>query len=155
MCSINKRKIPISSLELSLNENSSKKKGTPFAIGRRKTAIAKVSLIPGDGTTFCINKKSAYFYFGKNDQYTHVSKAPLKALGLANSYNITANTHGGGLRGQADAIKLAVARTICRISNEYRKELKSKGFLKRDPRAKERKKYGLRKARKAPQYSKR
>lgn len=154
MCSINKRKIPISPLTLYLQENSLKKKDTPFAIGRRKTAIAKVSLIPGDGT-FCINKKSAYFYFGKDGRYTRVSKAPLKALGLANSYNITANTHGGGLRGQADAIKLAVARTICRISNEYRKELKSKGFLKRDPRAKERKKYGLRKARKAPQYSKR
>ena len=77
------------------------------------------------------------------------------ALGLENSYDIYVNTHGGGLRGQSDAIKLGVARALCYISNENRSQLKTEGFLVRDARIKERKKYGLRKARKAPQYSKR
>lgn len=116
------------------------------AIGRRKTAVARVNLRPGDGK-LVINQKLGSMYLNYNSQYIANSKAPLIALGLENSYNIDVNTHGGGLRGQADAIKLGVARALCYISAENRGYLKKKGLLVRDARAKERKKYGLRKAR--------
>jgi small subunit ribosomal protein S9 len=90
-----------------------------------------------------------------NAQYTTASKAPLIKLGLENAYDIYVNTHGGGIKGQADAIKLGVARALCYLSPDKRSVIKTEGFLTRDARAKERKKYGLRKARKAPQFSKR
>tara|TARA_B100000683_G_scaffold167183_1_gene161080 strand:- start:3941 stop:4354 length:414 start_codon:yes stop_codon:yes gene_type:complete len=125
-----------------------------FGIGRRKTSVAKVTLIPGNGSLI-VNHKPGALYLNYNSQYINSSKAPLTALGLENSYDIIVNTHGGGLRGQSDAIKLGVARALCYISDENREQLKPAGFLMRDARAKERKKYGLRKARKAPQYSKR
>ena len=124
-----------------------------FGIGRRKTSVAKVTLIPGNGSLI-VNHKPGALYLNYNSQYINSSKAPLTALGLENSYDIIVNTHGGGLRGQSDAIKLGVARALCYISDENREQLKPAGFLMRDARAKERKKYGLRKARKAPQYSK-
>jgi small subunit ribosomal protein S9 len=117
-------------------------------------AVAKVCLIPGTGFMI-INGKPANTSLTSNFEYIRLSKAPLKTLGLDHSYDVAVNTHGGGLRGQADAIKLAVARALCSMAIENRTELKAKGFLTRDARAKERKKYGLRKARKAPQYSKR
>ena len=125
-----------------------------FGIGRRKTSVAKVTLIPGTGSLI-VNHKPGALYLHYNSQYINSSKAPLTALGLENSYDIYVNTHGGGLRGQSDAIKLGVARALCYISSDNRSQLKLEGFLIRDARAKERKKYGLRKARKAPQYSKR
>jgi len=125
-----------------------------FGIGRRKTSVAKVTLVPGNGS-LVVNHKPGALYLNYNSQYINSSKAPLIALGLEDSYDIIVNTHGGGLRGQADAIKLGVARALCYISNDNRNQLKPAGFLIRDARAKERKKYGLRKARKAPQYSKR
>ena len=134
--------------------STSETKSAYFGIGRRKTSVAKVTLIPGTGSLI-INHKPGALYLHYNSQYINSSKAPLTALGLENSYDIYVNTHGGGLRGQADAIKLGVARALCYISTENRSQLKSEGFLVRDARAKERKKYGLRKARKAPQYSKR
>ena len=134
--------------------NNSNVQPVYFGIGRRKTSVAKVMLIPGAGS-LVINHKPGALYLHYNSQYINSSKAPLTALGLENSYDIYVNTHGGGLRGQADAIKLGVARALCYISNENRSQLKPEGFLVRDARAKERKKYGLRKARKAPQYSKR
>ena len=90
-----------------------------------------------------------------NSQYITASKIPLTTLGLENMYDIYVNTHGGGLRGQADAIQLGIARALCYMSPENRASLKAEGFLTRDSRRKERKKYGLRKARKAPQFSKR
>jgi small subunit ribosomal protein S9 len=134
--------------------NQSGPNSTYIAIGRRKTAVARVSLSPGDGK-LVVNHKPGASYLSYNSQYINASKSPLIALGLENSYDIDVNTHGGGLRGQADAIKLGVARALCNISVENRAHLKKEGFLVRDARAKERKKYGLRKARKAPQYSKR
>lgn len=134
--------------------NNSNLQPVYFGIGRRKTSVAKVILIPGTGS-LTVNQKPGALYLNYNSQYISSSKAPLTALGLENSYDIYVNTHGGGLRGQADAIKLGVARALCHISNENRSQLKPEGFLVRDARAKERKKYGLRKARKAPQYSKR
>jgi small subunit ribosomal protein S9 len=83
------------------------------------------------------------------------TKAPLETLGLEAEYDILVNVRGGGLTGQADSIRLGVARALCQLDPDNRKPLKVEGYLTRDPRAKERKKYGLHKARKAPQYSKR
>jgi small subunit ribosomal protein S9 len=131
--------------------NNSNVQPVYFGIGRRKTSVAKVTLIPGTGS-LVVNHKPGALYLHYNSQYINSSKAPLTALGLENSYDIYVNTHGGGLRGQADAIKLGVARALCYISSDNRSQLKLEGFLIRDARAKERKKYGLRKARKAPQF---
>jgi small subunit ribosomal protein S9 len=125
-----------------------------FGIGRRKTSVAKVILVPGTGS-MVVNHKPGELYLQFNSQYINASKAPLIKLGLENTYDIYVNTHGGGLRGQADAIKLGVARALCYISSDNRSSLKTAGYLTRDARCKERKKYGLRKARKAPQFSKR
>ena len=125
-----------------------------FGIGRRKTSVAKVILVPGTGS-MVVNHKPGELYLQFNSQYINASKAPLIKLGLENTYDIYVNTHGGGLKGHADAIKLGVARALCYISNDNRSSLKTAGYLTRDARCKERKKYGLRKARRAPQFSKR
>nr|YP_010337202.1 ribosomal protein S9 [Pseudoerythrocladia kornmannii]QUE28282.1 ribosomal protein S9 [Pseudoerythrocladia kornmannii]UNJ16787.1 ribosomal protein S9 [Pseudoerythrocladia kornmannii] len=122
--------------------------------GRRKTAIARVSIKPGNGQ-ITINNIPGEKYLQYNPSYLEASKHPLIILGLENEYDVTVNSCGGGLTGQAEAIKLGVARALCNMNIEYRPALKSEGDLSRDARAKERKKYGLRKARKAPQYSKR
>ena len=125
-----------------------------FGIGRRKTSVAKVSIVPGTGTTI-INQKQGEKYLQFNSQYINAFKIPLKRYRLENVYDLYINTHGGGLKGQSEAIKLGVARAICYMSYKNRALLKSQGFLTRDARCKERKKYGLKKARKAPQFSKR
>ncbi|AFY73848.1 ribosomal protein S9 [Synechococcus sp. PCC 7502] len=125
-----------------------------WGTGRRKTAVARVRLVPGSGT-ITVNGKPGDLYLQFNASYISGVKAPLETLGLENEYDVIVNAHGGGVTGQADAIKLGVARALCELSPENRKPLKVEGYLTRDPRAKERKKYGLRKARKAPQYSKR
>lgn len=125
-----------------------------IAVGRRKTSIAKVTLVSGSGV-ITVNKKPGDLYFQFNSQYIENLKAPLTALGLENSYNLLIEAKGGGLRGQIDAAKLGLSRALCLLSDTQRPTLKKYGFLTRDYRAKERKKYGLRKARKAPQFSKR
>ncbi|MEE3717041.1 30S ribosomal protein S9 [Tumidithrix elongata RA019] len=125
-----------------------------WGTGRRKTAVARVRLVPGSGS-ITINDKPGDLYLQFNPSYIAGVKAPLETLGLENEYDILVNIHGGGVTGQADAIRLGVARALCELAPENRKPLKTEGYLTRDPRAKERKKYGLRKARKAPQYSKR
>ena len=125
-----------------------------WGTGRRKSAIARVRLIPGNGK-IRINGKEGEQYLQNNPSYLGAVKAPLESLGLENDYDILVKAEGGGLTGQADAIRLGVARALCELAPENRKPLKIEGYLTRDPRAKERKKYGLRKARKAPQYSKR
>lgn len=125
-----------------------------FGIGRRKSSVAKVILVPGSGS-LVVNHKPGELYLQFNSQYINALKAPLIKLGLENNYDVYVNTHGGGLKGQADAIKLGVARALCYISTDNRSSLKTAGYLTRDARCKERKKYGLRKARKAPQFSKR
>lgn len=122
--------------------------------GRRKSAVARVRLIPGSGKLI-INGLPGESYLQFSPNYLRLSYAPLKILGLNNEYDIHVNTEGGGLTGQANAIRLGVARALCNINTENRHKLKSEGYLTRDSRIKERKKYGLRKARKAPQYSKR
>ena len=134
--------------------SASETKSAYFGIGRRKTSVAKVILVPGNGSMI-VNQKLGESYLQFNSQYINASKSPLTIMGLENMYDIYVNTHGGGLKGQADAIKLGVARALCYMSPENRTPLKSEGLLTRDSRRKERKKYGLKKARKAPQFSKR
>ncbi len=125
-----------------------------FGIGRRKTSVAKVVIVPGDGS-IVVNHKPGELYMQFNADYIKATRAPLTVLGLENTYNRYVNAHGGGLKGQADAIKLGVARALCYMSNDNKPSLKTEGLLTRDDRRKERKKYGLRKARKSPQFSKR
>lgn len=125
-----------------------------WGTGRRKTSVARVRLVPGSGQ-MTINGKPGDLYLQFNPGYLAVTKAPLEVLGLENEYDILVNVQGGGLTGQADAIRLGAARALCQLDPENRKPLKIEGYLTRDPRSKERRKYGLKKARKAPQFSKR
>lgn len=125
-----------------------------WGTGRRKSAIARVRLVPGDGQ-LVINGRPGEVHLQGNPAYLSSVKAPLETLGLENEYNILVNVRGGGLTGHADAIKMGVARALCELDPDNRKPLKVEGYLTRDPRCKERKKYGLKKARKAPQFSKR
>ncbi len=134
----------------SLSNNSVVYWGT----GRRKTSVARVRLVPGNGA-ITINGRPGDHYLNFNPAYLVSVKAPLQTLGLADSYDVLVNVYGGGLTGQADAIKQGAARALCELSADNRKPLKIEGHLSRDPRAKERRKYGLKKARKAPQFSKR
>ena len=125
-----------------------------FAIGRRKTAIAKVTLVPGAGNLL-INSKPENSYFHFNSEYIKALKSPLLLLDLTSNYDVFINVKSGGLKSQAEAAKLGIARALCSVLPNKHSELKQAGYLTRDSRSKERKKYGLRKARKAPQYSKR
>jgi small subunit ribosomal protein S9 len=125
-----------------------------WGTGRRKTAIARVRIVPGEGK-MTINGKEGEYYLQGNYAYVTAARAPLETLGLEAQYDILVNAHGGGLTGQAEAIRMGVARALIDLDPENRKPLKVEGYLTRDARAKERRKYGLRKARKAPQYSKR
>ncbi|MCF4969504.1 30S ribosomal protein S9 [Nostoc sp. CMAA1605] len=125
-----------------------------WGTGRRKSAVARVRLVPGSGQLI-VNGKPGDLYFQFNANYLGVIKAPLETLGLENEYDILVKAEGGGLTGQADSVRLGIARALCQLDPENRPPLKVEGYLTRDPRAKERKKYGLHKARKAPQYSKR
>ena len=125
-----------------------------IGLGKRKQAVARVFLIPGEGNII-INKVPGEKYLQYNDTYLGMVKAPLEKLQLENQFDIIALVKGGGLTGQTEAIQLGIARLLCKIETTSRPILKPYGFLTRDARIKERKKYGLRKARKAPQYSKR
>lgn len=125
-----------------------------IGLGKRKQAIARVFLVAGDGN-LTINKISGNKYLQYNDTYLNAVWAPLKELKLETQFDIITLVKGGGLTGQAEAIRLGVARQLCQMNEQNRTVLKPFGFLTRDSRIKERKKYGLRKARKAPQYSKR
>ena len=125
-----------------------------IGLGKRKQSVARVFLIPGQGNLI-INKVAGDKYLQYNDTYLTTVRAPLEKLDLEKQFDIVALVKGGGLTGQAKAIQLGVARLLCEMDQENRPVLKPFGFLTRDSRIKERKKYGLRKARKAPQYSKR
>ena len=125
-----------------------------IGLGKRKRAVARVFLVPGNGNLI-INKVAGEKYLQYNTNYLTKIWDPLKKLNLDNQFNILVLVKGGGLTGQTDAIQLGVARLICKMDPQHRPILKPFGFLTRDARIKERKKYGLRKARKAPQYSKR
>jgi len=137
-----------------MNAIDTQDKAVYWGTGRRKSAIARVRIVPGKGEV-TVNGRPGYLYFNQVPAYLQAIKAPLETLGLENEYDILVKAEGGGLTGQSDAVKLGVARALLQLSPENRQPLKSEGYLTRDPRAKERKKYGLHKARKAPQYSKR
>lgn len=121
--------------------------------GRRKRAVARVRVREGNGT-ITINRRPLEEYF-PNPTHRMVLTEPLNVVDRATSYDIDATIHGGGVAGQAGALRLGIARALVALDEETRPELKKAGFLTRDARATERKKYGLKKARKAPQYSKR
>lgn len=121
--------------------------------GRRKTSIARVRLIPGEGK-FTINKRDIDQYFGL-DTLKVVAKQPLTLTGTAASYDVVVTVHGGGLTGQSGAIRHGIARALVKADEQFKPALKKAGYLTRDDRMVERKKYGLKKARRAPQFSKR
>ncbi len=125
-----------------------------WGVGRRKKAIARVRLIPGGENGIVVNKLPMDEYF-KLDAQKFIVKQPLELTGTADKYDVVVNVLGGGLTGQAGAIRHGISRALCEADETLRPELKKAGFLTRDPRMKERKKYGLHKARKAPQFSKR
>jgi len=124
------------------------------ATGRRKTAVAQVKLLKGSGQ-YTINGKAGVAYLQENASSILCVEAPFNFLKLEKKYDIIVKVKGGGFLGQAEAIQLGISRALCDVEKLYRGALKQKGFLRRDSRSKERKKYGLKKARKAPQYSKR
>ena len=121
--------------------------------GRRKSSIARVRLVEGKGN-ITINGKSIDEYFGE-ETLRVIVRQPLTATNTTDKYDVICKVQGGGFTGKAGAIRLGIARALLEANSEYRPTLKSAGFLTRDPRMKERKKYGLKKARKAPQFSKR
>ena len=125
-----------------------------IGLGKRKRAVARVFLVPGEGNLI-INKVAGDKYLQYNSTYINQIWNPLKKLNLENQFDILVLVRGGGLTGQTEAIQLGVARLICKMDPQHRSILKPFGLLTRDARIKERKKYGLRKARKAPQFSKR
>ena len=127
--------------------------GPVGATGRRQEAIARVRLIPGTGQ-WKINGRTLEDYF-PNKVHQQIVNEPLKTLDVADRYDILVRVQGGGVSGQAGAVRLGIARALTDSDPEARPPLKKAGFLTRDARVKERKKYGLKKARKAPQYSKR
>lgn len=122
-------------------------------IGRRKTSVARIYLKPGNGKVE-VNDREMGDYFPSPILQTIV-KQPLVSTEVDNKFDIKVNVVGGGSKGQAEAIRLAIARALCKVDTEYRPTLKKEGYLTRDPRMVERKKYGKRKARRAFQFSKR
>ena len=128
-------------------------KAVYWGTGRRKTSVARVRLTPGEGT-YTINGRPAVDYFGREALVTFIEQ-PLRATETMGRFDVIAKIHGGGISGQAGALRHGIARALLEASDEYRGELKKAGLLRRDPRMVERKKYGLKKARKRPQFSKR
>ncbi len=131
-----------------------KKKLQFWGTGRRKKAIARVRLIPGGNGTIVINDRAFEGYFPQGT-LQYIVKQPIALLEVESKYDIMVNVIGGGYTGQAGAIRLGIARALLEAEENSRSALKAAGFLTRDPRSKERKKYGLKKARRAPQFSKR
>lgn len=124
-----------------------------YGTGRRKKSIARVYLVPGTGKV-TINKKDMDDYFGL-ETLKLIVRQPLVLTQTSDKYDVLVNVRGGGFTGQAGAIRHGISRALLTVDNDYRPALKKAGFLTRDPRMKERKKYGLKAARRAPQFSKR
>jgi len=124
-----------------------------YGTGRRKKSIARVYLVPGTGK-ITINKRDIDSYFGL-ETLKVVVRQPLVATTTLDKFDVLVNVHGGGYTGQAGAIRHGISRALLQADGEFRPTLKSAGYLTRDPRMKERKKYGLKAARRAPQFSKR
>lgn len=131
-----------------------KKKVQFYGTGRRKEAVARVHIVPGGSGVIVINKRQLDEYFSL-ETLKFIVRQPLVLTDNLDKYDVSVNVRGGGTTGQAGAIRHGIARALCQADETMRPALKSAGFLTRDPRMKERKKYGLHKARKAPQFSKR
>ena len=124
-----------------------------YGTGRRKSSVARVRLVPGNGQ-IVVNGKDSKDYFCKKT-LEMIIRQPLVITETEGRFDVLVNAHGGGTTGQAGAVRLGIARALLKAEPEYRPALKRAGFLTRDPRMKERKKYGLKGARRAPQFSKR
>lgn len=124
------------------------------AVGRRKTAVARVRMTPAVKMTFSANDKELEAYF-PTDELQRIIKDPFIAAKISDKFKVTAKLNGGGVHSQAEAMRHGIARALVKNDEELRKKVKKAGFLERDQRAKERRKFGLKKARKAPQWSKR
>lgn len=124
-----------------------------YGTGRRKSSVARVYLVPGTGKV-TINKRDMDDYFGM-ETLKVIVRQPLEATSTTDKYDVLVNVRGGGFTGQAGAIRHGISRALLQVDGEFRPVLKKAGFLTRDPRMKERKKYGLKAARRAPQFSKR
>lgn len=124
-----------------------------YGTGRRKNAVAKVFIYPGEGK-ISVNNKDVLAYFGRK-ALEMVIQQPLEITGTTGSFDVTVKALGGGVSGQAGAVRMGLARALIQADPNLRPVLKKAGFLTRDPRMKERRKYGLKKARRAPQFSKR
>ncbi|MCC6520501.1 30S ribosomal protein S9 [Candidatus Nomurabacteria bacterium] len=135
-------------------KKTTKKGGYIEAIGRRKTATARVRITPAAKTTIMVNDAELQNYF-KTSELIKIVQDPFVKGKIAEKFEITAKVIGGGANGQAEAVRHGITRALTEFDEELRGTLKKLGFLKRDPRAKERRKFGLKKARKAPQWSKR
>ena len=135
-------------------KNSAKKKVQYWGTGRRKKAVARVRVLVGGSGTITVNKRPLDDYFPL-DTLKLIVNQPFAETDTAGKFDVIVNVRGGGYTGQAGAIRHGISRALCNVDSTYRPALKKAGFLTRDPRMKERKKYGLKKARKAPQFSKR
>ena len=125
-----------------------------YGTGRRKSSVARVRLVPGKGNII-VNKKTLDDYFGGLELLKNEVRRPLQIAGAEGKFDVIATVKGGGTTGQSGALRHGVSRALCQADPENRPALKAAGFLTRDPRMKERKKYGLKKARRASQFSKR
>ena len=135
-------------------KSTAKKKVQYWGTGRRKKAVARVRVLAGGSGTITVNKRSLDEYFPL-DTLKLIVNQPFAETDTAGKFDVIVNVRGGGYTGQAGAIRHGISRALCTVDSTYRPALKKAGFLTRDPRMKERKKYGLKKARKAPQFSKR
>jgi len=126
-----------------------------YGMGRRKTSVARVRLFPSGDGSITINGKPAQSYFGIREATMAIINSPLRALDLGGAYTMTIRVVGGGTSGQAGAIRHGLARALVRMNPDFKLGLRKAGYLTRDSRMKERKKPGLKRARKAPQYTKR
>jgi small subunit ribosomal protein S9 len=126
-----------------------------YGMGRRKTAVARVRLYPNGDGGIIVNGKAAQAYFRQREALMAAIAAPFRVLDLDNNYTMTIRVVGGGSSGQAGAIVHALSRALVRLNPDFKASLRKAGYLTRDPRMKERKKPGLKRARKAPQYTKR
>lgn len=124
------------------------------AVGRRKTAIARVRIFESSKNTFSVNEKELATYF-PTTTLQNIVKGPFDKVNAGSKFKVEAYLKGGGINAQAEALRHGISRAMVKFNGELRKEVKQLGFLKRDPRAKERRKFGLKKARKSPQWSKR
>ncbi len=135
-------------------KTTAKKKVQYWGTGRRKKAVARVRILAGGSGTITVNKRTLDDYFPL-DTLKLIVNQPFVETDTVGKFDVIINVRGGGYTGQAGAIRHGISRALCNVDSTYRPALKKAGFLTRDPRMKERKKYGLKKARKAPQFSKR